>query len=488
MKTWPPGFIDTILTSSPYFGLRDYDVPLVMWYPSGYQGCEHESWEPSFQKEIQLQAGNPEFQRPWREEANSKGQQQSSFCNSCNTWYGQLGHEPTFELFLVHLFQTFDECWRLLKPTGSLWIVLGDTYWGGGQAQGHTSHSTNFGVKTQGRNYLSQPIARGKGKGIKDKSLIGIPDRFKIGMIDRGWICRNDIIWHKPNAMPQSAKDKFTPDYERLFFFVKQGNYFFEQQFEPFATIDSLRESKRGKHNLKGGNRQGLDQWTVQYDYLKYINTPYTGKARKDYSTAKAQNPSDTKRRILESMQRIPARTKRTVWSITTKAYKGAHFAVFPPELVKTPILATCPQYICKRCSQPRKRIPMSKEAKGLENFTLAGLRKLFGFLGDDADFCLSCGTEITNGIVCDTCNKWLERKEVPPEYEQCSCNAGWNRGIIFDPFMGRGTVAKVAMDLGRDWLGIDLGEDYIKLANKYLGFDTSQGKRRGNLLQEFKI
>ena len=115
---------------------------------------------------------------------------------------GQIGNEETYMEYLDKLSEIFKEVKRVLKKTGSCWVNIGDVY--------SSSNST----------------------GVKKQSLIGIPDRFKLNMIDDGWLCRNEIIWHKPNAMPSSAKTRFNNDYEKMFFFTKDDLYYFETQYE----------------------------------------------------------------------------------------------------------------------------------------------------------------------------------------------------------------------------------------------------------------
>jgi len=224
LKTLPSESVDCVVTSPPYWGLRDYKTEPVEW-PDG--------------------------------------------------WVGQLGLEPTPQLYIQHLVGIFDEIKRVLKKTGTCWVNLGDTYGGT--------------TKTA-------------------KSLAQIPSRFAIAMTDSGWILRNEIIWHKPNCLPSSVKDRFTVDFEKLFFFVKSKRYYFEQQLE-VATEPIGRAVKLGAKTLGGD---------------AVLGSPANRPDRKPFINNGRRN-------------------KRTVWSITTRPYKGAHFAVFPPELVETPIKAGCP-------------------------------------------------------------------------------------------------------------------------------------------------
>ena len=187
---------------------------------------------------------------------------------------GQLGLEPTFNEYLDHLIQIFTEVKRVTK--GTIWINIGDTY---------------------------------NGK----KSLCGIPERFAILMTDKlGLIRRNTIIWHKPNCMPSSVRDRFTVDFEYVYFFTKSQRYYFETQYEPY-----LEASTR----WGGPIRKRPD------------NPKYETRERPDRA-----NPL--------------GRIKRSVWRIPTKPFSGAHFAVFPPTLIEPMIKSGCPEQICNKCGK----------------------------------------------------------------------------------------------------------------------------------------
>lgn len=190
-------------------------------------------------------------------------------------WQGELGAESNFNQYINHLCDVFDEVKRVLKDDGTCWVNIGDSY--------------------------------------NKKSLTLIPFRFAIEMGNRGWTVRNVIIWQKPNATPQSVKDRFTVDFEYLFFFSKNKKYYFEQQLEPIKQ-STYNRCKTGCGINKGANYQGLNK----------------------------KNFERLQQRILDGT--IAGRNKRTVWQIATHAYHGAHFAVFPPALIETPIKAGCPE------------------------------------------------------------------------------------------------------------------------------------------------
>lgn len=208
---------------------------------------------------------------------------------------GQIGLENTYEEYIEGLLDIFNECKRVLKKDGLLFINIADTYAGTGSKGKHTDPKYK-----NGRN--GQSIAKNnKVNGVKRKSLIGIPQRLQIAMIEDGWICRNDIIWHKPNAMPQSVKDRFTVDYEHVFMFSKNYKYKFNQIKEPMKTKDLT--SPRGSKGVIGQKNSGI------------------------------RGSKSTKKEYL--------RNKRSVWSINTKPYSKAHFATFPDTLIDDLVLCS---------------------------------------------------------------------------------------------------------------------------------------------------
>ena len=210
---------------------------------------------------------------------------------------GQLGLEPTEDEYITKLCSIFDEVKRVLKKEGTCWVNLGDTY---GTISGNLSQG-NLG--TNKISYIGK-FERYNKKG-KHKCLSMIPFKFAIEMVNRGWILRNTIIWHKPNAMPQSVKDRFTVDFEYLFFFVKNKKYYFEQQLEQFISKPTKLRNKRNE------------------GYGKAFLTPLGKGLRNGYEQG--------------------AKNKRTVWSINTKPCKYTNFAVYPEKLIEIPIKAGCP-------------------------------------------------------------------------------------------------------------------------------------------------
>ena len=315
---------------------------------------------------------------------------------------GQIGRETTIQEYIDKLTSIFLEVKRVLKKTGSCWIVIGDTY-------------------------------------SKEKSLCMIPSRFAISMIDNGWILRNDIIWYKRNAMPSSAKDRFTVDYEHVFFFTKSQKYYFETQYEPHnPKYESRYKSKFGGTHKRNGQER--------------LNK--SGQGAFDYSKERYMTPNPF------------GRIKRSVWDIPTAIYRGAHFAVFPEKLIQPMVKAGCPELVCNNCGTPREKIIQKQYAKPKSNpyCTADDLRRIKHYEGNNF------------------CNRRLGRAIIVGEsikgYNECKCNAGFHSGIVLDPFTGSGTTGFVALDNARQFIGIEINKEYVDIAEARL--KTVNGKLQG--------
>jgi site-specific DNA-methyltransferase (adenine-specific) len=335
LKTFPSESIDCIITSPPYYGLRDYGIE------------------------------------------------------------GQIGQEETPQEYISNLMDIMNECKRVLKKTGSLWINIGDGY-------------------------------------DKNKSLLGIPERFVIAMYDRTWLRRNTIIWYKPNCMPSSVKDRFTVDFEYFYFFTKSKKYYFQTQYEPYGLTERW-----------GGNNMKL---------------------KPDGKLAQNKNASVRGNRELQWHSNPQGRIKRTVWKIQTKPFKGAHFAIFPENLVETPIKACCPLEICNKCNKPRVRMEKILGYDKINDWMVSGGCDSNGeYKGKEIKDYKSAKAQMPS----ETKRRILKSmsKQTSFEYSKCDCNVGFHKGVVLDPFMGAGTVGVVAKKLGVNYVGIELNKDYIKMA-----------------------
>jgi len=336
---------------------------------------------------------------------------------------GQLGLEKTFEEYINKLCNIFDEVKRVLRKDGTIWVNLGDSY------NGNKTGNTNGTYKNRidkSKSWANSDSFKKAEQDIPAKSLCLIPQRFAIEMVNRGWILRNTIIWHKPNCMPSSAKDRFTVDFEYLYFFTKSKKYWFEQQLEPHKEVSiKARNSKLNQTTNIGASRSAVN---VQMG-----------------------NESRGNRFIPEG-----GKNKRAVWTITTKPFKEAHFATFPEDLIATPIKAGCPRYVCKKCGKAREKIFETNNPKGISG--RAGTPMVSKGIVDTFD-----GKQIIEPGHSST----VYSSAVYKGLTNCGCNAGFEPGIVLDPFMGAGTTAKVALKQGKKYLGIELKQEYIDMANK---------------------
>ena len=330
---------------------------------------------------------------------------------------GQLGLEKTFEEYISKLCDIYDEVRRVLRKDGTCFVNLGDTY--GGTKVGNTN--TNAGV-------YNNPGTFKKSGGV-DKSLCLIPQRFAIEMVNRGWILRNVIIWHKPNPMPSSAKDRFTVDFEYVYFFVKSKKYWFEPQYEPYVLP--------------------LDRWGGIYTDG---NVPGSKYLKEDIDPAQlTQRPRSMRPNAL-------GRNKRTVfWTIPTQPYPEAHFATYPEKLVEPMIKAGCPEFICTKCGKAREKIFEQVGETTTEKAKRLGRDNKRGTGGKLVTQNLDYSGGHGNNI----------RPATFIGYTDCGCNADWRPGVVLDPFAGSGTTLQVAAKLNRNWLGIELKPEYIEMAEK---------------------
>jgi DNA modification methylase len=487
LKTFPDESINCCITSPPYWALRDYGTDGVVW--DGDADCEHE-----FELE---ESKNPADQGGKGEKDNGKygdwegttNKHRKGFCNKCGAWKGQLGLEPDFNLYIKHLCDIFDEVKRVLRKDGTCWVNLGDTY-GGNNSRGSNGGRAGFGNEREG------VFVR-----FESKNLCNIPSRFSIEMQNRGWILRNKIIWHKPNCMPSSVTDRFTVDFEEIFFFVKNKKYWFEQQLVPYDAP----MNRWGGESLKRDTSK-----TKEYKDIQKIGHSSA------FRVGRPMRPNEQ------------GKNMRTVWKIPTQPFPDAHFAVFPEKLVETPIKAGCPKEICTKCGKPREKIIAKKEyivdekepsnkfkdatvnSAGGRAFITTIQRK---YTPNQKDVALYLKSKIKDKALLDeefgqhTWTHWVRTDEsgasLPnPEqylilkdmleldgrfdkemlttvtivsddkggktevigYTKCDCDAPFVAGIVLDPFMGSGTTAVFCEKNHYQWLGCEVSDKYCEM------------------------
>lgn len=303
-------FVDCVVTSPPYYGLRSYGTEPQVW---GDKDCQH-VWGESlaFAKQDNRTAEQKATQGAvvgsninFNESTTTATS--GNFCQICNAWRGELGLEPTFGLYIEHLIDIFREVKRVLKPTGTVWVNLGDSY---GTQSGNAKDIAKGKIVQYGAVDYHEAIAPTNKPNGYHKSLLNIPARFAIAMTDElQFIQRNTIIWHKKACMPSSAKDRFTVDFENIFFFTKSPKYYFEQQLEPLADISIARVSQPNYLNQAGSIGNG---------------------------GAKTNGPMKA---VIGSLE---GRNMRTTWDIPFEPQSSEHYAAYPTKLVERMIQAGC--------------------------------------------------------------------------------------------------------------------------------------------------
>ena len=297
---------------------------------------------------------------------------------------GQIGIEPSPEEYVQRIVAVFREARRVLRDDGTVWLNLGDCY------------------------------ARSRSAwGLKAKDLVGIPWRVAFALQADGWYLRSDIIWSKPNAMPESVRDRPTKSHEYVFLLAKQARYFYD--------ADAVREESHYRAPKGSGTGRG------RYSDDGMGSVPSGGVSA---------NPL--------------GRNRRDVWTIPTRPYKGAHFATFPPALVEPCLLAgTSERGACPKCGAPWRRVvEIERSDVPRYNSKSAGRRDCNYGDGDSTTL--------------------RARKIVVREVGwQPSCACGTEETVpcvVLDPFAGSGTVSLVAHGLGRSSVGIELNEKYIDI------------------------
>jgi DNA modification methylase len=348
MRKWASEGVkaQTCVTSPPYYGLRDYGTG--KWI-GGDETCSHKRDSKYSDKTITGHANK---------ELTVGDAIYKSVCPKCGAVREdrQLGLEETPEEYIKAMVEVFRCVWDVLEDDGTLWVNIGDSYYNYRPGKGQSLVQQSVANNNQD---LPQTCARrgNKLEGLKEKDLIGIPWMLAFALRADGWYLRQDIIWHKPNPMPESVGDRCTKAHEYIFLMSKSKNYYYDRMAiaEPaaYAEEHARKKTSWGTKKAEAGVKANIEKYQVI--------------------------GSENKTSLEGGMA-----NKRSVWSVPVKPYSEAHFAVFPTELIEPCILAGAP-------------------------------------VG----------------------------------------------GIVLDPFMGSGTTAQVAQDLGRQYIGCELNPKYEKLQKK---------------------
>ena len=321
---------------------------------------------------------------------------------------------------------------------------LGDTYAGGGRGGGGSFEKI---CQSFRRDRELIPRSDYQVPGVPTKSLCCIPDRFRIEMINRGWILRNKIIWYKPNPMPSSARDRFTVDFEDVMFFTKAQRYWFEPQYEEYAPASDVRY----RQALRAGK-----SYNTKEPYRE--NTPYCGTYKRGQGAIQSRgddadglcvggvNPLGRNKRTvwtipndgfyIEDEKIVTEVTKwlkihypqqSAVWTIPTQAYAEAHFATFPEKLVEPMIKAGCPEFVCTKCGKAREKIYEPSGETARDKLNIKG-NSAYSQAQPTNQQGLDYAGGHNNNI----------RPKTFKGYTDCGCGEKFRAGVMIDPFVGR--------------------------------------------------
>jgi DNA modification methylase len=376
MRDLPASSVHAVVTSPPYFGLRDYGVD------------------------------------------------------------GQIGLEDSLNQYIQTLVDVGEAVRHVLRPDGSWWLNLGDSY----------SGSNSTASATEGRDDLHTSGAVPDNSNTSDtflgrKNKMLVPHRVAIALQDAGWVVRNDVTWVKPNPMPSSVKDRLNTTTEQIFHLTPAPDYWYDLDAirEPYAESYERRAEAGYEH--KHGD--AADGWG-EGDHNHAANHNRGGILAEegeygDHMNPNGKNPGD-------------------VFEVTTKPYPEAHFAVYPPDLVRKPIKATCPPKVCAECGAPYDRV-VDRET---------------------GEYDYSERREQVKGRI-QSSGTMTERPSVEHVGWQkgCECDTDATEpGIVLDPFAGAGTTCLVAKRLGRQFVGIDLNPEYVAMAQKRVGVTVDDPER----------
>lgn len=322
LRDLPAGSVDCVVTSPPYWGLRSYPSAEALWGGEPFH-CEHNFGEPLLHGQRGRQGGSSVGQpgEPWARGVHPRETARKAtggrICALCGGWWGQLGLEPSIALYLEHIGEVFREVYRVLSPTGVLWVNMGDCY--ACARNGRPADGILRGRGQEDRTFRDKPFTTSAvgpdgARGIPEKNLVGMPWRLAFALQDAGWILRADVIWAKKNPLPESVHDRPAKAHEYLFLFSKRKRYWFDADSvrEPsrYSVSSEVYEAARGKSWHDHGDDLGIGQ---------------------SQGGAKARFAHPNGRHL------------RSVWWLASEPTRHAHFATYPVALVRPCVRAGCP-------------------------------------------------------------------------------------------------------------------------------------------------
>lgn len=412
LRELPERSVQTCVTSPPYFGLRDYGT--ASW-EGGDAACRHRvggQVEDSKARGAIVSGVRPGVD--------------ASRCLDCGATRidSQLGLEPTPDEFAAALVEVFREVRQVLRDDGTVWLNLGDSYSAhGAGAAGKEARYMPSATERKGRSASA---------GTKPKDLIGIPWLVAFALRADGWYLRSEIIWAKPNPMPESVTDRPTRAHEQVFLLSKQRSYFYD--------ADAVREA------LQPGTISHAERY--EFGLVKGLDASHGNRGdRLTYSAPAA------------------GRNRRSVWTVTTEPYAEAHFATFPTKLIEPCILAGSSPTACGECGAPWERVTEYGAVQ-----STGGSKR--GMRAKNMDTVSPLGQDPERSAY--NTGEFVQREKITTGWRPtCEHSDDTGQSTVLDPFCGSGTTGVVALRHGRSFVGIDLNPEYVELARARITNDA---------------
>lgn len=396
--------VHCVVTSPPYWGLRDYGT--ARW-DGGDADCDHTT--PRSRGD-DIKAGDKQGTS-----AGSRPNTQSICHCGAVRIDAQVGLELSPEGYVETMVEIFREVKRVLRRDGTCWLNLGDSYaraggWSNNNGLDGVSREEGKRARTNAPNGVSsQQLANG----LKSKDLVGVPWRVAFALQVDGWYLRSDIIWNKPNPMPESVTDRPTKSHEYIFLLTKSERYFFDAEAVKESATHAGKVVTLGEKSLSRGQATGM-------------GVPASGNGN------------------VASVTVAEGRNIRSVWTIPTAPFSGAHFATFPPALIRPCILAgTSARGVCGECGAPWTRI-VEKQVSG---------RRDHGSVDSFVD--------LNNGRAGEVATQTIGWQP------SCKHKGDPVPATVLDPFAGSFTTCKVAIEAGRRAIGVELNPAYIEIGKR---------------------